>query len=110
MASGRCLDIVDDLAATGTAGIGVSALEEIGMVKQAVRGRMTIIGNLNGIEMVRWTKAMTEKKVKETIQRAGKGGGFVLSDNHGEIPYQVSFETLEWIADAARRHGKYPFS
>ena len=45
---------------------------------------------------------------KKPIAAAGSGGGFILSDNHGEIPYQVPEQTLEAIAAAVDRWGRYP--
>ncbi|MDD4137807.1 MAG: uroporphyrinogen decarboxylase family protein, partial [Methanoregula sp.] len=63
LASGRCLPIIDDLATTGTAAVGVSALEEIGEVKKRCRNKLTVIGNLNGIAMRHWTPAEAELQV-----------------------------------------------
>jgi hypothetical protein len=40
--------------------------------------------------------------------KAAPGGGFILSDNHGEIPYQVPEEILIAIGAAVRRWGNYP--
>lgn len=107
LASGRSLGLVQDIADTGTMGLGVSSLEDIGEVKRHCNGRMAVIGNLNGIEMARWTRKGADAKVKETIVKAAKGGGFILSDNHGEIPFQVPWSVLGWIMDAALRHGRY---
>ncbi|MCA1788102.1 MAG: uroporphyrinogen decarboxylase family protein, partial [Desulfobacteraceae bacterium] len=50
MASGRCLPIIDDIAATGTAAVGVSCHEDIALIKNACRGKISVIVNLNGIE------------------------------------------------------------
>ena len=108
LASGRALGIVDDLAATGTAAIGVSALEDLGMLKAAARGKIALLGNLNGIEMRHWSAEEAEAKVREAIRLAGPGGGFILGDNHGEIPFQVPETTLEAIAAAIDRWGRYP--
>jgi len=108
LASGRCLPIIDSLATTGTAVIGASILEDIGEIKQACRGKLTVLGNLNGIEMCRWTPRQAEEIVRDTIHKAAPGGGFILSDNHGEIPYQVTDEILHAIMDAARTWGEYP--
>jgi len=108
LASGRCLPVIGDLAGTGTAAIGVSAIEDLSEVKRACAGRLTVIGNLNGIEMRRWTPAEAEAVVKEAIAGAASGGGFILSDNHGEIPWQVSDDTLMAISEAVRRWGEYP--
>ncbi len=84
LASGNALPIIDDLATMGTAAVGVSSLEDITALKEACRNKITLIGNLNGIEMRRWTPAQAEKKVKDLITAAASGGGFILSDNHGE--------------------------
>jgi len=110
MASGRCLPIVDDLADSGTAIIGVSSLEDIGELKQACNGRLTILGNLNGIEMCRWSPEQAENKVKQIIQKAGKNGGLILSDNHGEIPWYVNEKTLLAIGRATEKYGTYPLN
>jgi uroporphyrinogen decarboxylase len=55
LASGRGLPIVNDIAATGTAVMGVSALEDLAELKAAAQGKLTLLGNLNGVEMRRWT-------------------------------------------------------
>ncbi|MFW5914546.1 MAG: uroporphyrinogen decarboxylase family protein, partial [Thermoplasmatota archaeon] len=106
-ASGRCLDRLEEVRETGTVGIGVSCLESLEELKERADG-LTLIGNLNGVEMRRWTPSETEGKVEEAVKTAGPGGGFVLSDNHGEIPFQVGRSTLEAIVRANRRHGTYP--
>jgi len=107
-ASGRCLPILDDVARTGTVGVSASVDEDLREVKAKCKGRLTVMGNLNAIEMRRWTPEQAEAKVKEAIACAGEGGGFVLTDNHGEIPWQVPDEVLLSISSAVRRWGRYP--
>ena len=108
MASGRCLPIVDDVAQTGTAIIGVSILEDLAEMKAACRGKLTVLGNLSGIEMRRWTPQQAEAAVKDAIAKAGPGGGYILSDNHGEIPWQVPDEVLMAVSEAVHEWGRYP--
>jgi len=108
MASGRVLPIIGEIADTGTAIIGVSALEDLAALKAAANGRVSLLGNLNGIEMRRWTTAHAEFEVRRAIAKAGRGGGFLLSDNHGEIPWLVPDEVLLAIGDAVERWGNYP--
>lgn len=110
MASGRCLPIVENIARTGTAIVGVSRLENLLELKAACRNKLTILGNMNGIEMRRWTAEETEKEVKLAISQAGPGGGFILSDNHGEIPWQVPDAVLSALSDAVHKWGEYPLS
>ncbi len=107
-ASGRCLPIVADVACTGTAAIGVSALDDLAALKRIVNGKVSLLGSLNGVEMRRWTPAETDAAVSSAIAAAGQGGGFILADNHGEIPFQVPETTLQAIADAVDRWGTYP--
>lgn len=108
MASGRCLPILADIADTGTMGVGVSALEDLATLKQAANKRVTLLGNLNGIEMRRWTPQQAQAFVKRAIAKAGRGGGLILSDNHGEIPWQVPDEVLLAIGESVQRWGRYP--
>ncbi|TAN48226.1 MAG: methylcobamide--CoM methyltransferase MtbA [Methylococcaceae bacterium] len=109
-ASGRCLPILDDLAQTGTAAVGVSIHEDMAALKTACAGRMSLVGNLNGIDMRRWSAAQAETAVKQALAQAGPGGGFILSDNHGEIPWQVPERVLDDIAAAVRCWGRYPLA
>ena len=107
-ASGRCLPIVNDVAQTGTAGIGVSVLEDLADTKAACRGKLSILGNLNAIEMCRWTPEYATAVVKDAIAKAGTGGGYILSDNHGEIPWQVPEDVLLAVSEAVHTWGRYP--
>ena len=110
LASGRVLPIVDDIAKTGTAVVSASAIEDLSQVKEVCRNRLTVIGHLNGIEMTRWTPAEAESRVKTAIAQAGPGGGFLLSDNHGEIPWPVTDEILQAISEARFKWGRYPLT
>ncbi len=108
LASGRSLGVLDDVAGTGTQIVGVSAEEDLAEIKRQVAGRMVVLGNLNGVAMRRWSAAQAEAAVKHAIARGGPGGGFILADNHGEIPWQVPEEVLDAISAAVERWGRYP--
>jgi len=107
-ASGNCLPIADLLPQTGTAVAGVSSKEDLAQLMQAFRNKLTVLGNLNGIEMRRWTTEQTRSIVREAIETAAPGGGFILSDNHGEIPFQVPDEVLKDISETVLEYGRYP--
>ena len=107
-ASGLSLPVIDDVIKTGTAIIGVSVDEDLSLLKESCRGKITILGNLNGIEMRRWTEKQAEEEVKEAIRKAARGGGFIISDNHGEIPWHVPESVLLSISEAVRTWGGYP--
>jgi len=108
MASGSCRPIVTDIAQTGTAGLGSSVIEDLASMKEAGRGKLTVLGNMNAREMRKCSPQQAEAVVKEAIARAGAGGGFILYDNHGEIPWQVPDEVLLSISEAVHQWGKYP--
>ena len=107
-ASGNCLGIADLVSQTGTAVVGVSSKENLLEIKNKFSKKLTVLGNLNGVEMRRWTTEETFKNVEKSISQAASGGGFILSDNHGEIPFQVKEETLVDIASAVKMFGTYP--
>lgn len=107
-ASGRCLPIADLVPQTGAAVVGVSAEEDLVAIKSAFAGKVSILGNLNGLAMRRWDAAEAEYHVRQAISRAASGGGFLLAENHGEIPFQVPDEVLLAIGEATREWGRYP--
>jgi uroporphyrinogen decarboxylase len=106
LASGRTLPVIPDIAETGTIAVGVSSLDDLDEAA-ACRGRLAIVGALNGIEMRRWTPEQAEAEVRRTI-RAAASGGLLLCDNHGEIPFSVRDETLLAISEAVHRWGRFP--
>ncbi len=110
MASGHCLPVVDLIAQTGTAAVATSVMEDLTQVKEACRGKISVLDNLNGIAMRRWTTGEAARIVKEAIAKAGTGGGFILADNHGEIPWQVPEEILLAISEAVHTYGVYPLN
>lgn len=109
-ASGRCFSILPDVMRTGTAVAGISVEEDLAQVKAACKGKLSILGNLNALEMRHWTAFDAEERVKNAIAGAGIGGGYILSDNHGEIPLQVPEETLFQISEAVQHWGSYPLN
>lgn len=110
LASGRCLSVIEDLRATATKAIGVGPLDDLRELKRVCGNDLSIVGNLNGIEMCCWDSQRAENVVKQTIAIAAPGGGFILSDSHGEIPYQVSEATLAAIAGTVAHWGSYPLT
>ena len=60
--------------------------------------------------MRRWKTSQAEGEVKQAITRAGRGGGFILADDYGEIPFQTLDEVLLAISETAHTWGQYPLS
>ena len=110
LASGRSRDVFDDLASSGIAGLMVSTLEDLAELKQQAAGKLTLLGNLNGVTMRNWSQAEAEMQVKEAIRKAGRGGGFVLCDNHGELPWQIPDHVVHFLREATEKWGRYPLT
>jgi len=89
-------------------GLAPSCDESLADAKAILQGRVALMGGLNGLAMCHWSPADAEAAVKEALRAAGAGGGFVLAEHHGEIPWCVSEEVLVAVAEAVRRWGAYP--
>ena len=107
-ASAPCAPVALDLAGAGAVGVGISAEDDLAEVKRRLRGRAAVLGNLSGLGMRSWSAADAEREVRAALAAGGPGGGFVLSEHHGEIPLQVPLEVLQAVAEAVRRWGRYP--
>jgi uroporphyrinogen decarboxylase len=110
LASGRSQAILQPIADLGFAAVGVSVDEDLAGLKHACGGRIALLGNLNGIAMRRWTPEQAETAVRECLKKAGPGGGYILSDTHGEIPCQVPDDVLLAVSDTVHRWGRYPLA
>lgn len=108
LASGIVLPVLENIIQTKSLIVGISNKEKFPMIKDEAKDKITLLGNLNGIDMLNWTSEYAEYEVKEIIRKAGRGGGFIVSDCHGEIPYQVKPEILMSISNSVRKWGKYP--
>jgi len=108
LASGRVGQRLPALSTCGAIGLGVRAADDLSELEQVCAGRQVLVGNLNGVTMARWTPREAREAATRAIRAAGPGGGFLLSDNHGEIPLQVSSDVLHAIMDTAREVGRYP--
>lgn len=108
-ASSPCLHILDDVIKIGANAVGASSLEDIGEVKSiASKGKVSLIGNLDVIKMNRWSKDDVARHVKDIMKKAGSGGGLIIAPSHGDIPLQVSDDTLLNISEAVTKWGRYP--
>ncbi len=108
MGSADSIGIADLVAQTRTAVMGFGANEDPAEAKRVCAGKLSLIGNLDGITMRSWSPGRTEARVKDLISKAGPGGGFILCDNHGEIHYSTPEAVLDQISAAVHRWGAYP--
>lgn len=108
MASAKVEDTVEEFFNSKIVGIGISKNDDLKRLKKICKGKMALIGNLDGISMRKWNKNDVERNIKKIIYDAASGGGLIISDNHGEIPWQIDEEILMNISENVRKYGKYP--
>ena len=78
---------------------GISEKDNIDNIRSTIAPNASIIGNFSGIKLVHQTETEIINTLENIIQVAGHEGGFILSDNHGEIPYYVSDSQLSLISE-----------
>lgn len=108
LASGRSQTVLADLAETGTAVVGVSQLDSLAGLKQLVAGRLSLLGNLNALLLRNQSQPEINAMVRAAIQAGAPGGGFILAENHGELPWAVPEDALDKLAAAVLTCGGYP--
>lgn len=106
--SASSASILEEILQSGIKAILVSHTDDLAEMKKKVNKRATLLGNLNGIEMCKWTPSDAEFNVKEAIRKAGAGGGFIICDSLGDIPYQVNETILYEISESVNKWGRYP--
>ena len=65
-------------------------------------------GRLRFLQLAHGTLEELQADIQRCLNEGAPGGGYVLSDNHGEIPWQVPDEILLAITDAVHTWGRYP--
>jgi len=108
LASGITLPVVDDIVDCKAAVLGFSNKDNLDKIKDKSKNKICLLGNLNGVDMINWNAKKAREEVKYLIKKLAIGGGFILSDNHGEIPYQVDESILLEISNCVKKFGRYP--
>ena len=84
-----------------------SAGMDIGEVKDTFGGRICIVGNIDcGDLLSRQEPEDVRRIVKDTIEKAGKGGGYILASDN-EIHASVKPENYRAMLKAASDYGRY---
>lgn len=108
LASGITTPVIDDLIASSAVILGASSDEDLGAVKRLAAGRATVMGNLNGIAMRRWSPQEAAAAVNAALAAGAPGGRFIVSDTHGEIPMQVPADVLHAIVQTVADYRPQP--
>ena len=103
---GGIQDFVDLIEVTGTGLIILDCHDDITQCKDLLHGKVAVMGNLNNIEMIRWDIEHTKEVCMELLNRAGGGGGMILSSQGPEIPWDTPLEVIGAIVESAKNWKK----
>jgi len=106
---GNLWPILDDLLEAGFDGLHPIQPQcmDIGEVKAYLSGRMCVVGNIDCRELLESeTEEEVERTVKETIEKAAPGGGYIISSSNSIHP-NCRPENYLAMVRAAHRYGGY---
>jgi len=93
--------MLDLMVGTGVGGVMLTYRDDLTQARQMVGPDMVLLGNLNNIEMRRWTPAEMAEHALDALDQAAPHGGFILSNQGPEIPLGVSDEAIHAMVQAA---------
>ena len=98
----------EEIGFDGYAEIDASVGIDIGELKRKYGNKIILIGNVDCAKtLVYGTKEEVENEVKQCIEKAAKGGGYILTSSNS-IHYNVPAKNFIYMVEAARKFGKYP--
>lgn len=110
---GRVNELVDDLVEIGVDilnPVQVSAMGDTSRLKQRFGSKVTFWGAVDTQDVLpHGSPADVEREVARRIRDLGPGGGYVVASVHNVQP-DVPPENVLAMADAVKRHGRYPLS
>lgn len=108
---GQIWDMLDDIVATGINGlhpVEKAAGMDLKVVKEKYAGKICPVGNVNNkTTMADGTPEEVMAEVKECIEHAGAGGGYIISTDHS-IHDDIPTANVLAMIQAANVFGKYP--
>jgi len=108
---GQIWDVLDDLVATGISGfhpVEKAAGMDLKIVKERYEEKLCPIGNVNNkTTMVTGTPEEVMAEVKECIEIAAPGGGYIISTDHS-LHDDIPSENVYALIEAVHKFGKYP--
>ncbi len=102
--------IIDDLIEAGCDGIHPIEPQclDIAEVKKHINGKACIIGNIDCMHLLPFgAEEEVIASVKETIQKAAPGGGYILSSSNSIHPGCKGENTIAMF-EATKKYGAYP--
>ncbi len=98
---GDLYPMIDLLPDTGAVGVILSFRDDVKACRAQVGHALTLIGNLNNIEMRRWSADEMTRAAQAVLADGAPEGGFILSAQGPEIVLGVSDEVIHAMVQAA---------
>ncbi len=103
-----CIEpFIDCFSDAGAIAMLIGEEDDIGKCKQALQGKVGVIGNVNNMKMRRWSPARIELQAKSAIRQGKPGYGFILANQGPEIPFDVSLEGIGALIRSVEKYGRY---
>jgi uroporphyrinogen decarboxylase len=109
---GNFWPVIDDLLEIGIDGLHPIQPQcmDIGEVKKHIQGKACLLGNIDCAELLPFgTPDEVEQTVKETIEIAGKGGGYILSSSNSIHPACDPANVVRMFQAAVKYGGTHKF-
>ena len=105
---GNTIPILEWMVDTGAHIIELDYQVDLTFAKDMVGERVCVQGNIDPVGILLNGKPSdVERKARECIEKAAKGGGFILSSGC-EVPLNAPFENVKAMVSAAKKYGRYP--
>ncbi len=92
---------LDLLVDTGVIAAILTSKDDLAKAKASVGAHMALIGNLNNVEICRWTSEERDSHLQETLALGAPGGGFILSTQGPELPLCIPEGAIHALVQAA---------
>ena len=87
--------------------VGFSETVDMADIKREFAGKKCIAGNIDPVRIMRrGSPEAVENEVRVIIEKAGYGGGFILTPGCS-LPLDVPLENIEAMMRSAQKYGKY---
>ena len=108
---GNLIPIMDDLLSLGMSGLHPIEPEAMRLdeVKRRYGDQVCLVGHISVDRLSRGTPAEIDGLVRQAIEVAGPGGGYIAGSSNSIASY-CRAANVRSMADAIRRHGCYPLS
>jgi uroporphyrinogen decarboxylase len=100
---GRIQPFIDLLPDIGASVMLLECDDDIKQCKACLHGKIAVMGNLNNIEMIQWSREKTLQECRKTIAQAAAGGGFILSAQGPDVPWDTPEEVIQAIVESVNQ-------